>query len=97
MIRPEAMQQILRRAEERRRLAAPGPQAAVAELVGLLEIDAAVIDERLPRRRVAVERIKVQCSSERSAAPDVYAQLDCTSRALLELAVLGIAPEGGVP
>jgi hypothetical protein len=42
-----------------------------------------------------VERIKVQCASERSAAPDVYAQIDCTSRALLELAVLGIAPEGG--
>ena len=97
VIRPEAMQQILRRAEERRRLAAPGPQAAVAELVGLLEIDAAVIDERLPRRRASVERIKVQCASERSAAPDVYAQLDCTARALLELAVLGIAPEGGMP
>ena len=95
VIRPEAMQQLLRRAEERRRLAAPGPQATAAELVGLLEIDAAVIDERLPRRRAAVERIKVQCASERSAAPDVYAQIDCTSRALLELAVLGIAPEGG--
>jgi hypothetical protein len=97
VIRLEAMQQLLRRAEERRRLAAPGPQATAAELVGLLEIDAAVIDERLPRRRAAVERIKVQCASERSAAPDVYAQIDCTSRALLELAVLGIAPEGGAP
>ena len=97
VIRPDAMEQILRRAEERRRLAAPGPQAAVAELVGLLEIDAAVIDERLPRRRAAVERIKVQCASERSAAPDVYAQLDCTARALLEMAILGIAPEGGMP
>ena len=87
---------ILSTSDARRRLAAPGPQAAVAELVGILELDAAILAERMPRRRSAINTLLQRAGADRAAAPDVFAQLVSTSRALLEVAALGIAPEGQV-
>jgi hypothetical protein len=87
---------ILSTSDARRRLAAPGPQAAVAELVGILELDSAILAERMPRRRSAINTLLQRAGADRAAAPDVFAQLVSTSRALLEVAALGIAPEGQV-
>ena len=87
---------IVSTADARRRLAGPGPQSAVAELVGILNLDAALLAERVPRRRSAIHSLLQRAAADRAAAPDVYAQLLSTSRALLEVAVLGIAPEGQV-
>jgi hypothetical protein len=68
----------------------------VAELVGILELDAAILAERMPRRRSAINTLLQRAGADRAAAPDVFAQLVSTSRALLEVAALGIAPEGQV-
>ena len=87
---------IISTSDARRRLAAPGPQAAVAELVGILELDSAILAERMPRRRSAINTLLQRAGADRAAAPDVFAQLVSTSRALLEVAALGIAPEGQV-
>ncbi|RLS47203.1 MAG: hypothetical protein DWH86_00855 [Planctomycetota bacterium] len=90
------LKSIISAADARRRLAASGPQAAVAELVGILELDAALLSERMPRRHSAIHMLLQRAAADRVSAPDVYAQLLSTSRALLEIAVLGIAPEGQV-
>jgi hypothetical protein len=92
---PAAFREVSAAAEARRRLAAPGPQAAVAELASLLGLDAAVLAERAPRRRAVAESIVARASADRSVAPDAFAQLQATCRALLQLALESVAPEGG--
>lgn len=92
---PVAFREVSSSADARRRLAAPGPQAAVAELASILELDAALVAERTPRRRAAVESLVARASADRAAAPDAFAQLVATSRALLQLSLDSVAPEGG--
>jgi hypothetical protein len=50
----------------------------------------------MPRRRSAINTLLQRAAADRATAPDVFAQLVTTSRALLEVAALGIAPEGQV-
>jgi hypothetical protein len=82
-------------ADARRRLALPGPQAAVAEAVGLLEVEAAVDVERRPRGRAATEAVSREAAEARRSATDAVAQLDATVRALLRLQIERIAGTGG--
>lgn len=84
-------------AEARRRLAMPGPQAAVAELVGLLEVEAALAAERQPRRRATYEALLRRASDARAAAPDAVAQLQVTAEALLDVALERLGAKGGAP
>jgi hypothetical protein len=67
----------------------------VAELVSILEIDAAVVAERAPRLRPVVDGVVRRSAAERAAAADAFAQLESASRALLDVAVAGIAPAAG--
>jgi hypothetical protein len=94
IVPPAAMERILHGADARRRLAAPGPQSAVAELTGILELDAAALAERMPRRRAAIDALLHRAAADRAGAVDVFAQLDAAARSLVEMALLGIAPEG---
>lgn len=92
---PPVAARLAARADGRRRMAMPGPQRAVAELVSILEIDAAVVAERAPRLRPAVDAVVRRSAAERAAAADAFAQLESASRALLDVAVAGIAPAAG--
>lgn len=83
---------ILARAEARRALAAPGPQAFVAEQAAMLEVDAAIVAERAPRVRSAAAAVVQRASAERASSPDVFAQVEANARALQELAALSLAP-----
>lgn len=83
---------IVARAEARRALAVPGPQAFVAEQAALLEVDAAIVSERAPRVRSAVAAVVQRASAERASSPDVFAQVEANARALQELAALSLAP-----
>jgi hypothetical protein len=74
-------------ADARRRLAVPGPQAAVAELTSLLDLAAAVAAERDPACAPQVEDAVRAASSARRGAADAIAQLDATARALLRVAL----------
>lgn len=95
---PAVASSLAARAEGRRRLALPGPQQAVAELVSILELESAIVAERTPRLRPTVDAIVRRSAAERLAAADVIAQLCSASRALLEVAVAGVAPQGeGTP
>ena len=69
----------------RRRLAGQGPRLAVAELVGVLEVEAALAVDRRPRSRASTESVLREASEGRRAAPDAVAQLECTARAILRL------------
>ena len=84
---------IVERAAGRRGLAAPGPQRMVAEHASLVELDAAILAERMPRRRTALESIVRRASAERGAAPDVFAQVEANARASLAIALVGLAGE----
>ena len=75
----------------------PGPQAAVAELVGLLEVEAALAAERQPRRRATYEALLRRASDARAAAPDAVAQLQVTAEALLDVALERLGAKGGAP
>lgn len=92
---PAVAARLAARADGRRRMAMPGPQRAVAELVSILEIDAAVVAERAPRLRPVVDGVVRRSAAERAAAADAFAQLESASRALLDVAVAGIAPAAG--
>jgi hypothetical protein len=83
---------IVARADARRALASPGPQAFVAEQAALLDVDAALVAERAPRVRSAVGAIVQRAAAERASAPDVFAQVESNARALQELAALSLAP-----
>ncbi len=83
---------IVARAEARRALAAPGPQAFVAEQAALLEVDAAVVAERAPRVRSAAAAVVQRASAARASSPDVFAQVEANARALQELAALSLDP-----
>ena len=83
---------IVARADARRALASPGPQAFVAEQAALLDVDAALVAERAPRVRSAVGAIVQRAAAERASAPDVFAQVDANARAMQELAALSLAP-----
>lgn len=96
LLPPAALDGLLRSAQGRRRLAQPGPQAAVAELSTLVELEAALLAERFPRRRSAAEAVAGRARADRAAAPDVFAQLGSSAQALLDVALLGVTPDGGV-
>jgi hypothetical protein len=80
------------RAQARRSLASPGPQAFVAEQAALLDVDAAILVERAPRLRQAVAAVVQRATAGRAAAPDVFAQVEVTAQGLQELAALALAP-----
>jgi hypothetical protein len=84
---------IVERAASRRGLAAPGPQRMVAEHASLVELDAAILSERMPQRRAALESIVRRASAERGAAPDVFAQVEANARASLAIALVALAGE----
>ncbi|MFM8642806.1 MAG: hypothetical protein ACKOEP_08230, partial [Phycisphaerales bacterium] len=88
-----ALAGIVERAASRRGLAAPGPQRMVAEHASLVELDAAILAERMPRRRAALESIVRRASAERGAAPDVFAQVEANARASLAIALVALAGE----
>ncbi|MFM8872732.1 MAG: hypothetical protein ACKOJI_05150, partial [Phycisphaerales bacterium] len=88
-----ALAGIVERAASRRGLAAPGPQRMVAEHATLVELDAAILAERMPRRRAALESIVRRASAERGAAPDVFAQVEANARASLAIALVALAGE----
>lgn len=92
---PSVAASLASRAGARRRLAAPGPQRAVAELASILELDAALVAERAPRMRATVDAIVRRAAVERAAAVDVVAQVESASRALLEVTLAGVAPGQG--
>ena len=73
----------------------PAVAQSIQNLASLLELDAALLAERAPRRRAAAESIVARASADRSVAPDAFAQLQATCRALLQLALESVAPEGG--
>jgi hypothetical protein len=81
-----------RRAQARRSLAAPGPQAFVAEQAALLDVDAAILVERAPRLRQSVAAVVQRAAAGRATAPDVFAQIEVTAQGLQELAALALAP-----
>ena len=68
----------------------------VAEHSSLVERDAAILAERMPRRRTALESIVRRASAERRAAPDVFAQVEANARASLAIALVGLAGEEAV-
>jgi hypothetical protein len=92
-----ALAAIVERAASRRGLAAPGPQRMVAEHSSLVELDAAILAERMPRRRAALESIVRRASAERGAAPDVFAQVEANARASLAIALVALAREEEAP
>lgn len=94
LVPPAAMTALDARASWRRRIAQPGPQTWVAESASLVELEALLLAERLPRRRADVESIVRRASQARATAADVFAQADANARALLELARVAVDPDG---
>jgi hypothetical protein len=97
LVPPAAMAALDARASWRRRIAQPGPQAWVAESASLVELEALLLAERLPRRRADVESIVRRASQARGASVDVFAQADANARALLDLARIAVDPDGSGP
>jgi hypothetical protein len=87
-----ALATVVARAQARRSLASPGPQAFVAEQAALLDVDAAILVERAPRLRQAVAAVVQRATAGRAAATDVFAQVEVTAQGLQELAALALAP-----
>lgn len=85
---------LLTRAKARLATAVGAPQRFAAEQTLLLEIDGAVLAERLPRKRGDVQTILQRAGAARAQAPDIVAQIDVNARALAELAAMSLGNDG---
>ncbi|MFO0783986.1 MAG: hypothetical protein U0636_09920 [Phycisphaerales bacterium] len=88
---------IQQRDEARRRMAQGIPQRFAAAQAHLLELDAAILMEQLPRRRSEIQAVLQNAAAARAKAQDVQAQIQANASAMAELAALafGSEPKGG--
>jgi hypothetical protein len=88
---------LLARGKARLATAVGAPQRFAAEQTLLLEVDGAVLAERMPRKRGDVQTILQRAGAARAQAPDIVAQIDANARALAELAAMSLGSEGREP
>ena len=93
----DALAPIQQRAEARRRMAQGMPQRLAAEQAYLLELDAAILVEQLPRRRSDIQAVLQNAAAARAKAQDVQAQIQANAQAMAELAAMafGADQKGG--
>lgn len=90
MISADDLRAIQARASALRRAAASGPQRFVADQVQLLDVEAALVAARMPRRRADAQAVVQRAASARSGAGDVLEQIESNARALADMAALAL-------
>ncbi len=94
-----ALEPILARAVARRKSAEGLPQLFASDQTLLLEIEAALLAERMPRRRAEIQAILQRAGASRAQAADIVGQMHSNAIALSDLSAisLGVTFTEGMP
>jgi hypothetical protein len=86
----DALEPILARAAARRKSAEGLPQLFASDQTLLLELEAAHLTERMPRRRAEIQAILQRAAAARSHAADIVGQIQSNAVALSDLAAIAL-------